>query len=102
MTNDVTLDFNDADREIVPQHYAFLVDERRFDDILARIRQRALPYWADPFHCRAGEINTDGEGRGVYFEDPSGHNLEVITRRQRPLTAGAVSGVEGSPNHVHG
>jgi catechol 2,3-dioxygenase-like lactoylglutathione lyase family enzyme len=80
MTNDITLDFYDADREIVPQHYAFLVDERGFEDILERIRQRALPYWAEPFHHRAGEINTDDGGRGVYFEDPSGHNLEIITR----------------------
>jgi catechol 2,3-dioxygenase-like lactoylglutathione lyase family enzyme len=80
MTNDITLDFYEADREIVPQNNAFLVDERGFDDILGRIRQRALPYWADPFHHRASEINTNDGGRGVYFEDPSGHNLEIITR----------------------
>jgi catechol 2,3-dioxygenase-like lactoylglutathione lyase family enzyme len=80
LTNGVTLDFYEANREIVPQHYAFLVDERGFDDILGRIAQRGLPYWADPFHHRAGEINTHDAGRGVYFEDPSGHNLEIITR----------------------
>jgi catechol 2,3-dioxygenase-like lactoylglutathione lyase family enzyme len=80
MTNGITLDFYDADREIAPQHYAFLVSEREFDDILGRIRQRTMTYWADPFHHQADEINTHDGGRGVYFEDPSGHNLEILTR----------------------
>lgn len=78
--NEVTLDFLDADGEIAPQHYAFLVSEREFDQIFGRIRARDLPYWADPAQLREGEINTHDRGRGVYFEDPSGHLLEVITR----------------------
>jgi catechol 2,3-dioxygenase-like lactoylglutathione lyase family enzyme len=78
--NEVTLDFYEADREIAPQHYAFLVSEMEFDEILGRIRRRGLPFWADPHHHRANEINTNDEGRGAYFEDPSGHNLEIITR----------------------
>ncbi|HEV8555540.1 MAG TPA: VOC family protein [Actinophytocola sp.] len=77
--NDITLDFMDAD-EVTSQHYAFLVSETEFDEIFGRIRERDLPYWADPFHQRAGEINTNDGGRGVYWEDPNGHNLEIITR----------------------
>ena len=80
LENEITLDFFDSDRKIVPQHYAFLVAEKEFDIILARIRQRRVPYWADPFHQRASEINTDGCGRSTYFEDPSGHNLEILTK----------------------
>jgi catechol 2,3-dioxygenase-like lactoylglutathione lyase family enzyme len=80
MDNEITLDFDDADREIAPQHYAFLVSEMEFDEILGRIRQRGLPFWADPHHHRANEINTNDRGHGAYFEDPSGHNLEIITR----------------------
>jgi catechol 2,3-dioxygenase-like lactoylglutathione lyase family enzyme len=78
--NDVSLDFMDAGGEIAPQHYAFLISEAEFDAIFGRIRERALPYWADPFRQEPGEINTNDGGRGVYFEDPSGHFLEVITR----------------------
>ena len=84
--NEVTLDFYEADREIAPQHYAFLVSEMEFDEILGRIRRRGLPFWADPHHHRANEINTNDTGRGAYFEDPSGHNLEIITR---PYGSGA-------------
>lgn len=79
LENEITLDFFDSDREIVPQHYAFLVSEKEFVIILTRIGQRGISYWADPFHRRAGEINTDGRGRSFYFEDPSGHNLEILT-----------------------
>jgi hypothetical protein len=62
--NDVTLDFYSADRQIAPQHYAFLVSETEFDEILGRIRGRGLPFWADPHHHRANEINTrDGGAR---------------------------------------
>ena len=78
--NDVTLDFMTVTGEIAPQHYAFLVTEREFDGIFGRIRDRKLPYWADPGHRQHGEINTRDGGRGVYFEDPNGHNLEAITR----------------------
>jgi catechol 2,3-dioxygenase-like lactoylglutathione lyase family enzyme len=80
LDNGVSLDFHDEDDEIAPQHYAFLIGEDEFDEIFARIRSRGLTYWADPFRRRAGEINRRDGGRGVYFEDPDGHLLEVLTR----------------------
>ncbi len=86
VANDVTLDFVDAadsgdstDR-VVSQHYAFLVSESEFDDIFGRIRGQGLSHWADPMHHKPGAINTRDGGRGVYFEDPNGHNLEILTR----------------------
>ncbi|HEX5008280.1 MAG TPA: VOC family protein [Hyphomonadaceae bacterium] len=78
--NDANIDFLDADGDITPQHYAFLVDESEFDEILGRIRERGLSYWGDPAQTKASEINHHDGGRGVYFEDPNGHLLEVITR----------------------
>ncbi len=77
--NDVSLDFIDVD-DLHAQHYAFLVSETEFDEILARINQRDLPHWADPFRKQLGKVNTDDGGRGVYWEEPSGHLLEIITR----------------------
>ena len=78
--NEVTLDFMHADGEITPQHYAFLISEAEFDEIFARIQARKLCYWADPAQQQQGEINTRDGGRGVYFEDPDGHLLEILTR----------------------
>jgi catechol 2,3-dioxygenase-like lactoylglutathione lyase family enzyme len=66
--------------EIRPQHYAFLVSEDDFDEIYGKIQSRGLQHWADPGAQRPGEINTRDGGRGVYFRDPSGHFLEILTR----------------------
>ena len=78
--NGVTLDFMDTDDDITPQHYAFLISEAEFDEIFGRIQQRRLPYWADPGRTRPSQINHGDGGRGVYFQDPDGHLLEIITR----------------------
>ena len=79
VSDDTSLDI-DADGEIRSQHYAFLVDESEFDEIFQRIRERGLSYWADPGRQERGQINTWDGGRGVYFDDPNGHLLEIITR----------------------
>ena len=78
--NGANLDYMDSEAEIVPQHYAFLISEEEFDAIFGRIRDRELSYWADPGRKRPGEINHRDGGRGVYFEDPNGHLLEILTR----------------------
>ena len=79
--NEVTLAFLDAeDMEVQAQHYAFLVSEREFDQIFGRIQARGIDYWADPGRREKGAINRHFGGRGVYFEEPGGHFLEIITR----------------------
>ncbi|HSV65511.1 MAG TPA: VOC family protein [Mycobacteriales bacterium] len=80
-SNGVTLDFMDYGAgQIAPQHYAFLVSEEEFDAIFGRIEQAGITYYADPGHRAAGQVNHHDGGRGTYFEDPNGHNLEIITR----------------------
>ena len=79
--NEVTLDFLDAgEMEVQMQHYAFLVGDAEFDAIFGRIKQKKLKYWADPGRSQEGRINHHFGGRGVYFQDPSGHLMEIITR----------------------
>ena len=80
VSEDTSLDYIDADGEITSQHYAFLVEENEFDEIFGRIRERGLTYWADPHRHERNQINTWDGGRGVYFDDPNGHLLEIITR----------------------
>jgi catechol 2,3-dioxygenase-like lactoylglutathione lyase family enzyme len=81
MDNQVSLDYLDVggDAEIASQHYAFIVAEDTFDAAFARIESRQ-EYWADPGLNRPHEINHRDGGRGVYFKDPDGHVLEIITR----------------------
>jgi catechol 2,3-dioxygenase-like lactoylglutathione lyase family enzyme len=78
--NGVSLDFAETSEKITPQHYAFLVGEDEFDAAFDRIRDQGLPYWADPGQTQPGLINHRDGGRGVYFQDPDGHLMEIITR----------------------
>lgn len=79
LANGVTLDYDDR-WDVAPQHYAFLVDDETFDRALAKLRSDGVTIWADPGHLQPGEINTRWGGRGFYFEDPNGHNMELMTR----------------------
>src|SRR5262249_50731609 len=64
--NGVGLDFASVgDRDIVSQHYAFLISEPEFDAIYGRVRELGLDHWADPMQRRANEINHNDGGRGV-------------------------------------
>jgi catechol 2,3-dioxygenase-like lactoylglutathione lyase family enzyme len=80
LDNGVSLDFHEVDGEILSQHYAFLISEQEFDQIFGRISGRDLDYWADPGLQRSAQVNRADGGRGVYFKDPDGHLLEIITR----------------------
>ena len=81
LANAVSLDFAEKqDGEPAKQHYAFLVDDAGFDSGFARIRDQGLAFWADPGRTKPGEINHGFGGRGVYFEDPDGHLLELLTQ----------------------
>ena len=76
--NGVTLDFVDS-KDVRTQHYAFLVNDKEFDAGLARLKNDGVKIYAGPHKELPGEINRHDGGRGVYFEDPNGHLLELIT-----------------------
>ena len=77
--NELSLDFRTTTGDFARQHYAFLVSESEFDEIFARIVSGGSEYWADPRRSEPGEINHHDGGRGVYWSDPDGHLLEIIT-----------------------
>ncbi|MBF6357813.1 VOC family protein [Nocardia higoensis] len=76
----VLLQFAEPPVDIQRQHYAFLVDDELFDRAFRRLCEREIAHWADPHFQRLGEINDGHGGRGVYFLDPAGHGIEMITR----------------------
>lgn len=91
---ETSLDFVSGDGDIEQRHFAFLASEQEFDEIFSRIIVRNLAFWADPFRRRPNEVNTFDDGRGVYFEDPDGHLLEIITR---PYGAGGPNAENPNP-----
>lgn len=80
LTDGVLLQFAEPPVEIQMQHYAFLLDDELFDRAYQRLCDRGIEHWADPQMQRSGEINNEHGGRGVYFKDPAGHAIELITR----------------------
>jgi len=90
--NGVAIDFADTDGEPSGMHLAFLVTEREFDEVFARILEQGVPHWADPGRSQPGEINHHDGGRGVYFSDPNTSvGWEIITR---PYASGPVIGLD--------
>ncbi len=79
LANGVTLDYIETDERFDTQHYAFLVGEDEWTEIFGRIQERGLEHWADPGRTQPGQTNTHDGGRGVYFCDPDGHLLEILT-----------------------
>jgi len=86
LDNGASLDFIEDAGEIQAQHYAFLVGEDDFDAVWRRLREQGRQWWADPHRRHPGEVNHEDGGRGLYWEGPDGHWLEIITR---PYGSGA-------------
>jgi catechol 2,3-dioxygenase-like lactoylglutathione lyase family enzyme len=75
----LTLDFADAAGSIASHHYAFHVSDAEFDAILQRVKAAGLSFGSGPRSLDDGKLNDWNGGRGVYFKDPDGHILELMT-----------------------
>lgn len=75
----LTLDF-DQDDSFEPHHYAFHVSNAEFNAIFQRVQQAGLAYGSEPWNPENRQLNDWNDGRGVYFRDPNGHLLELLTR----------------------
>ena len=75
----LTLDFDDDVEQFDAHHYAFKVSEPKFDAIFGRIQAAGIVYGSEPHARENGRINHRAGGRGVYFCDPNGHILELLT-----------------------
>lgn len=80
LAHGLSFDFMTVAGEYTPQHYAFLVTEPEFDAIYGRILERGLEHWPDPHGVGpTNTINHNDGGRGVYWQDPAGNYLEILT-----------------------
>ena len=76
----LTLDFHDDVDRFDTHHYAFHVSDAEFDAILNRVKEAGLAFGSEPWNLENKELNSWNGGRGVYFRDPNGHILELLTR----------------------
>ena len=77
------LDFRDTE-DFRSIHYAFAMDAEEFEAAFSRIKEAGIPYGDGP---RTQEnmkgpgmtAGAKGQGKAIYFKDPSGHVLEIKT-----------------------
>jgi len=78
VNKELTLLFDD-DSNFESHHLAFHVNDREFDVILRRVKKADIAFGSAPWSLDDGKLNRWGGGRGVYFRDPNGHVLELMT-----------------------
>lgn len=78
VNDDLTLDFDNADG-FESHHYAFHVSNEEFDAIFKRIQASGIAWGSGPSSLKNRQLNSRKGGRGVYFCDPNGHVLELLT-----------------------
>ena len=88
----LSLDFIAAEK-CSSRHFAFVMTAEEFDAVFDRIRSSGTAYGDGPGRTDNGRgpgrsTGTRGITYSVYFADPDGHLLEIITY-DRPASAGA-------------
>ena len=84
----LTLDFIDDDGEFPVQHFCFRVSDAEFDAILKRLQGAGIKYRSAVRGPEDMRVNTDYGGRMVYWNEPDGHQWEMLTvSYARPATA---------------
>jgi catechol 2,3-dioxygenase-like lactoylglutathione lyase family enzyme len=75
----LTLDFIDTDEAFPVYHFCFRVDDAAFDAILARLQAAGIRYRSDVRGPMDMRISTQFGGRLVYWNEPDGHQWEMLT-----------------------
>jgi len=79
----LTFDFMNRKDRLPFHHYAFKVNDQQFDEVLGRVKGKNIPFCSGPGLLMADnydyKTNNYYGGRGVYFKDPNGHSLEILT-----------------------
>lgn len=76
----LTLDFIQTEDAVEVYHFCFRVDEQRFDQILERIRAAGIAFRSNVRGPMDGQVNSEYGGRMVYWNEPEGHQWEILTK----------------------
>lgn len=75
----LTLDFIDDDGPFPVEHFCFRVDEGTFDAVLGRIKAAGIAYRSSVRGPEDLRVDTSHGGRLVYWNEPDGHQWEMLT-----------------------
>lgn len=75
----LTLDFQYTDEQFPIYHFCFRVGQKEFDAILGRIKAAGIKFRSTVRGPVDMKINTDYGGSMVYWNEPDGHQWEMLT-----------------------
>lgn len=75
----LTLDFFETDEAFPVEHFCFRVSDDEFDAILGRIKAAGIKYRSAVRGPEDMQISMQFGGRGVYWNEPEGHQWEMLT-----------------------
>jgi catechol 2,3-dioxygenase-like lactoylglutathione lyase family enzyme len=75
----LTLDFIETDENFPIYHFCFRVSQADFDAILGRIQAAGISYRSNVHGPVDMQINTQFGGNIVYWNEPDGHQWEILT-----------------------
>ena len=75
----LTLDFIDTDEDFPIYHFCFRVSQPEFDAILGRIKAAGIEYRSNIRGPVDRQVSTQFGGNGVYWNEPDGHQWEMLT-----------------------
>ncbi|HET7791836.1 MAG TPA: VOC family protein [Rhizobacter sp.] len=84
----LTLDFYETDEDFPVEHFCFRVNQQEFDAILGRIQAAGIPYRSNVRGPVDHQVSTAFGGNSIYWNEPEGHQWEILTvsyaRAQHP------------------
>ena len=75
----LTIDFDEWSEPLPQIHYCFRVSPREFDAILERIKAARIAYRSNVHGPVDFKIDTEQGGSIVYWNEPDGHQWEMLT-----------------------
>lgn len=91
LNDGLTLDFIETDEDFPVEHFCFRVGDAEFDAILGRLRGAGIAYRSQVRGPVDNQVCTDWGGRSLYWNEPDGHQWEMLTvsyARRGPLPGG--------------
>ena len=83
----LTLDFHTSAEDFPIYHFCFRVSQQSFDEILGRIKAAGIAYRSNVRGSMDMQVNTEFGGNMVYWNEPDGHQWEMLTvSYARPAT----------------
>jgi catechol 2,3-dioxygenase-like lactoylglutathione lyase family enzyme len=79
LNDGLTLDFIETKDDFPVEHFCFRVGDQEFDAILARLQAAGIAWRSQVFGPVDSQVDTSYGGKGVYWNEPDGHQWEMLT-----------------------